>query len=182
MQQEHLNTQSACGCPFYGVPGDKSKGASYPKDGSGISGGTSSAGKSTTHCPSGLPYKQRFSASEITEYVCKNKLGHHGKHPFDASVCSQLKVGYKHGATLAYLLLDRTPRTICLHCRHVLFAELLTLLAERRDEHRCKQGRAHSVVSARNIPFLLPLKSSKTSSGTRIFCSADCPALLRKRC
>jgi hypothetical protein len=78
---------------IYGVPSDKSAGASYPKDGSGISGGTSSAGKSTTHCPSGLPYKHRFSASEISEYLCKNKLGYHGKHPFDASVCSQLKVG-----------------------------------------------------------------------------------------
>lgn len=34
-----------------------------PSAGSGISGGTSSAGKSTAHVPSGKPYKQRFSRS-----------------------------------------------------------------------------------------------------------------------
>ncbi|GKV13942.1 hypothetical protein SLEP1_g24898 [Rubroshorea leprosula] len=35
-----------------------------PNAGSGSSGGTSSAGKLTSHCSLGNPYKQRFSFSE----------------------------------------------------------------------------------------------------------------------
>ena len=35
-----------------------------PKAGSGSSGGTSSAGKLTSHCSFGNPYKQRFSFSD----------------------------------------------------------------------------------------------------------------------
>jgi hypothetical protein len=36
-----------------------------PNAGSGSSGGTSSAGKATSHNPPGYPYRQRFSFSDV---------------------------------------------------------------------------------------------------------------------
>jgi hypothetical protein len=42
-----------------------------PNAGSGSSGGTSSAGKLTSHNPPGYPYRQRFSFSDV-QHVKQN--------------------------------------------------------------------------------------------------------------
>ena len=48
-----------------------------PRAGSGSSGGTSSAGKLTSHCSFGNPYKQRFSFSDYHRKTNNSESNYH---------------------------------------------------------------------------------------------------------